>query len=213
MTVRAEFVTSAAAAAGLPRDGAPEIALVGRSNVGKSALINALAGRAIARTSATPGKTRLINVYRVAGGLDRPFYLVDLPGYGYARGAKRDTRAFQAIARVYAGARWSPDAPGGPAAGALLLVDARHPGLENDLAAHDWLASLGRPAAVVATKLDKLTRAERPRATRILETAFNGPVLPVSVASGEGLKELWRLIDRLLSKHPPRLKPRQASST
>jgi GTP-binding protein len=225
--VLAEFVTSGAAAADLPRDGAPEIALVGRSNVGKSSLINALAGRVVARTSATPGKTRLINIYRVAlrepqgdperrrrvaGALERTFYFVDLPGYGYARGG-RSAESFQALAQVYVNARWHPDAAGGPATGALLLVDARHPGLDNDLAAYDWLATLAQPAAVVATKMDKLTRTERQRVGRTLETAFNGPVLPVSAASGEGLKELWRLIDRLLSKHPPKLNPRQASST
>jgi GTP-binding protein len=210
-----EFVTSAVAAADLPRDGAPELALVGRSNVGKSSLINALAGRPVARTSATPGKTRLINVYRCARegrGGDRRFYLVDLPGYGYARGA-RDGQAFQALAQVYVDARWRSGTAAGARAAALLLVDIRHPGLDNDLAAYDWLAALEAPAAVVATKLDKLTRAERPRARKRLEAAFNGPVLPVSAASGEGLKELWTLIDRLLSKHPPRLNPRQASST
>lgn len=211
MTVRAEFVTSAAAVGDLPRDGAPEIALAGRSNVGKSSLINALAGKTVARTSATPGKTRLLNVYRVVPGQDRggrTFYLIDLPGYGYARGARADP-SFQALARSYAEARWASG--GAPQAGALLLVDARHPGLENDLAAYDWLASLGCPAAVVATKLDKLTRAERPRVRLALETAFNGPVLSVSAASGEGLKDLWKLIDRLLSRQPPRLHPRRPS--
>jgi GTP-binding protein len=208
--VSAEFVTSGASAADLPRDGAPEIALVGRSNVGKSSLINKLAGRSIARTSATPGKTRLINVYRVeasAGSRGRTFYLVDLPGYGYARGTG-SAESFQTLAHAYAASRWQ-DADA-RARSALLLVDARHPGLENDLAAYDWLASLACPAAVVATKIDKLSRAERRRATAELETAFNGPVLAVSAASGEGLKDLWQLIDRLLSKHPPRLTPRQA---
>jgi GTP-binding protein len=208
----AEFVTSAVSAADLPRDGVPEIALVGRSNVGKSSLINALAGRVVARTSATPGKTRLINVYRFAAPESqrkRTFYLVDLPGYGYSRGAGSEA-SFQALAEAYAAARWDSSRHASSTTAALLLVDARHPGLENDCAAYDWLATLGRPAAVVATKVDKLTRAERQRASRKLDTAFNGPVLPVSAASGEGLKDLWQLIDRLLSKHPPRLNPRQA---
>ena len=212
MIVRAEFVTSAVSAADLPRDRAPEIALLGRSNVGKSSIINALAGRVVARTSATPGKTRLINVYRFAvqeSRRERTFYLVDLPGYGYARGAGSEA-SFQALAEAYAAARWDSSRQGPSTTAALLLVDARHPGLENDCAAYDWLVTLGRPAAVVATKLDKLTRAERQRASRKLDTAFNGPVLPVSAASGEGLKDLWQLIDRLLSKHPPRLNPRQA---
>jgi len=234
IAARAEFVTSAAAVADLPA-GFPEVALVGRSNVGKSSLINALAGRAIARTSATPGKTRLLNVYRVVprqGQGGRAFHLVDLPGYGYTRvpppghgrqargGAHRSPSGdggpsaegdFRALAAAYAGARWADGRDEVPEAAALLLVDARHPGLENDLAAYDWLASLGCPAAVVATKLDKLTRAERPRARLALETAFHGPVVPTSAATGEGLKDLWRLIDRLLSRQPPKLPPRHPS--
>jgi GTP-binding protein len=86
LIIDATFVTSAATASGLPRDGLAEMALVGRSNVGKSSLINALVRQRVARTSAAPGKTRLANVYRVARGGAEPFYLVDLPGYGYARG-------------------------------------------------------------------------------------------------------------------------------
>src|SRR5207253_3285829 len=88
LKIVAEFVTSAVAAADLPRDGAAEVALVGRSNVGKSSLINALVRQRVARTSATPGKTRLANVYRVTRGGGAPFHLLDLPGYGYARAPK-----------------------------------------------------------------------------------------------------------------------------
>jgi GTP-binding protein len=209
VSVQAEFVASAARASDLPWDGAPEIALVGRSNVGKSSIINALAARKVARTSATPGKTRTINIYRV-DGRSPAFYIVDLPGYGYAPGGE-SVRSFQALARVYADSRWREGREEGRRprrAAALLLVDVRHPGLDNDLAAYDWLADLGPPAAVVGTKVDKLTRAERSRARYALETAFNGPVLPVSAASGEGLKELWKLIDRLLSNQPSKLTPR-----
>jgi GTP-binding protein len=210
--IDATFVTSAAGPEGFPRDGTPEVAMVGRSNVGKSSLINALTGLRVARTSATPGKTRLVNIFRVTGATDRPFLLVDLPGFGYARGAR--DRAFEALTEAYfLGRRGRPgaDSQGDDEASrraAVLLVDARHPGLDNDLAAYDWLAGLDRPAAVVATKIDKLTRAERTRGQQALESAFNGPVLPVSAVSGEGLKDLWRLIARLLSNHPPRLTPR-----
>jgi GTP-binding protein len=209
--VEAEFVTSAADAPGFPRDGTPELALVGRSNVGKSTLVNALTGTKLARTSAAPGKTRLVNVFRVRHALPKPFCLVDLPGFGYARGGSASAEAFEQLTAAYFESRAAAgSAPGLPStAGSLLLVDARHPGLEKDLAAFDWLAALGSPAAVVATKIDKLTRAERTRAERTLDTAFNGPVLPVSAATGEGLKDLWTLIARLLSNHhPPRLTPR-----
>ena len=92
---------SAAAAADLPRDGLAEIALVGRSNVGKSTLINALVRQRVARTSAAPGKTRLANIYRVARGGANPFYLVDLPGYGYARGGRASAVEFEKLTHVF----------------------------------------------------------------------------------------------------------------
>src|SRR5580765_8399832 len=97
MRISAEFVTSAAGADGFPRDRLPEVALVGRSNVGKSSLINALVRRPLARTSAAPGKTRLANFYRVQRGTAPAVALVDLPGYGYARGGDPAAREFQRL--------------------------------------------------------------------------------------------------------------------
>jgi GTP-binding protein len=199
----AEFVTSAAAdARGIPRDGLPQIALVGRSNVGKSTLINALCRRTIARTSAAPGKTRLANVYRVELELAgrRALYLVDLPGYGYARGGEVGSRELTAVAEAYFEARAEPRAPSpeprAPSREALLLVDSRHPGLDADRQAYGWLSSIGVKPQVVATKVDKLSRAERSRNLRDLERAFERPALPVSAATGEGLDALWALIVR-----------------
>ena len=201
-----EFVVSAARLEDLPRDRAPELALIGRSNVGKSSLINALVKRTVARTSNTPGKTRLANVYRVRPAGARPFYLVDLPGYGHTD-ARQGREAFDAVTRMYfagvEGAR--PARRVRETLGAvLLLVDARHPGMASDLAARAWLASLGIEWVVVATKIDKLSRAERIRSLAELERIVQVPVLPTSAETGEGREELWRLILRCVNLKPPR---------
>ena len=207
MNIEASFVLSAASAGDLPRDGLAEIALVGRSNVGKSSLINALVRQRVARTSAAPGKTRLANVYRVTRGGGAAFYLLDLPGFGYARAPKdRRGAATPAAARQASAAEFEAivravfqRAPAG-----LLLVDARHPGLESDIAAWTWMREAAGTSAVVATKTDKLGRGERSRALRTFESVLETSVLPVSAATGEGLDELWTLIDRILSNSHPR---------
>jgi GTP-binding protein len=190
--ISAEFVTSAAGAGDFPRDRLPELALVGRSNVGKSSLINALVRKAVARTSAAPGKTRLANFYRVQRGSAPALYLVDLPGYGYARGGEPAAKEFQRLTEAYFGR------PGARAV--LLLVDSRHPGLESDLDAWAWVQSQPCPSGVIGTKVDKLSRAERTRHARELQSLFEIPVPLVSAVSGEGLDELWKMIARLPSQ-------------
>ena len=195
--ISAEFVTSAAAGgstAGIPRDGLPQLAMTGRSNVGKSTLLNALCRSKVARTSAAPGKTRLANVYRLTvegGGPGKwGLYLVDLPGYGYARGGADAAEELREVAEAYFAAA-------GPRAAALLLIDSRHPGLEADRQAAHWVSAMGVDYRVVATKIDKLSRAERARNMKALELTLGMPPLPVSAASGEGMDTLWKTIASL----------------
>jgi GTP-binding protein len=206
--IDAAFVTSAAGASGLPHGDLPEVAFIGRSNVGKSSLINALVRQRLARTSAAPGKTRLANVFRVKRGAARPFHLVDLPGYGYARGGDESVRAFDELTRGY----FERDGQDGARIAALLLVDSRHPGLQRDIDAWRWLQQTIERCTLVATKIDKLARGERIRATRQLESVFETSVLPVSADTGEGLDELWRMIDRLANNPEEPAPPRRLRS-
>src|SRR3954462_8367390 len=161
MKIAASFVRSAADTKGLPRDGLADLAPAGRSNVGKSTLINALVRQRLARTSAAPGKTRLAPVYRVQRGAGSPFYLVDLPGYGYARGGAGSAREFAELTRTYF-------ARGAAMPAALLLVDSRHPGLDSDVEACRWVRQTVDRCAIAASKVDKLARGERIRALRQL---------------------------------------------
>lgn len=211
----AEFVRSVGADSTLPDPRVPQVSLIGRSNVGKSTLINALARRKIARAGGAPGTTRLLNVYRIVLARRRgELLLIDLPGYGYARGGTESTRVFDRLTERYFRRSPEPDADragsGGPAEppprapkGAVLLVDVRHPGLESDRDALRWLTGLGLPLAVAATKIDRLSRSARQAKLRAHEKALAHPVLPVSAKRGDGLAELWTAVLALADDAPP----------
>jgi len=205
------FVTSASVAGprdGVLRDDIPQFAFVGRSNVGKSSLLNALMRQKLARTSAAAGKTRQTNIYQItiAAGLGHPSawsaYLVDLPGYGYARGGHESVNEMAAVVEAYfaAGRRPSPERavstkPRG--GGIFLLVDSRHPGIASDNEAYKWIVTNAAMPHVIATKVDKLSRAERTRNLRALADAFGQTPLAVSSDTGEGLDDLRRLMANL----------------
>jgi len=181
-------VISAARAADLPRDGLAEIAMVGRSNVGKSSLINALTRQKIARTSAAPGKTRLANVYRVEYGSTAPFYLADLPGYGYAKLSKAISAEWPKFIEPYLQERETLEL-------SIVLIDANIPAQAPDRHLIDFLRGAGRDFLVVATKADKLSGNKLRSALAALgrDHGIDTP-LPYSAKTGDGRAELWREI-------------------
>jgi GTP-binding protein len=160
----------------------PEVAFIGRSNVGKSSLLNALTGRkGLARVSATPGKTQTMNVFRLPA-----FYLIDLPGYGFAKASKVNRAAYRKLVEGYLTKRPT-------LAGVVWLLDSRHEPSKDDLAFQELLAGSGRPALAVLTKADKLTRSEQGAQPRAIAGALGLPedqVQLVSSTDGMGIADL-----------------------
>ena len=174
-----------------PRDPRPEIALSGRSNVGKSSLINTMLGRkALARVSSTPGKTITINYYDI----DRQMYLVDLPGYGYAKRSQESKRSWSSLTEDYFLKNPSSDA----IKLVIQLIDARVGPTEDDVMMINWLIEQDVPFVVVATKTDKLSKTELARQLDSFEEDyFKGTgidVIPFSSVTRDGKDELWRRI-------------------
>ncbi|HLU65292.1 MAG TPA: ribosome biogenesis GTP-binding protein YihA/YsxC [Kofleriaceae bacterium] len=190
---RAEFVTSASAPGGFPRPELPEFAFAGRSNVGKSSLLNALVGVAgLARTSRTPGRTRLLNWFRVEPPTGKPVAFVDLPGYGYAKVSRDMRQAWQPLVESYLTA-------GRDLRGVFVLVDARRGADREERELIDYLTGLNVPAQVVLTKADKLPKSKRKPAAAAARRELGLPRDPIlaSAPEREGLADLWRVIARL----------------
>jgi GTP-binding protein len=186
----ADYVRSAHRPEDFIRDGKPEIAFVGRSNVGKSSLLNALAGsRKLARTGSTPGRTRAVNYFLVDGR----YYLVDLPGYGYARASRDDRERLARVSERYL----ESDAPVGGRR-VVLLVDGKVGATPLDVVALRFLASTAAAVVVAATKADRVARGQRERQRRAIRASLDlsdsTPLIFVSAETGEGLNELWREI-------------------
>jgi GTP-binding protein len=173
----------------------PEVAIAGRSNVGKSSIINCLvARRGLARTSATPGRTRQLNFFLV----NDAFVLVDLPGYGFAVGPESERRAWGPLVETYLAERPT-------LRGVLVVVDARRGVEDEEAELLAYLAALAKPATVIATKLDKVGR----NAARATVAALRGelgavPVVGFSARTGEGRRELWRVVSAWTGVVPPR---------
>ena len=181
--MKSEFVTSAGGAEGFPPRGLPEVAFLGRSNVGKSSLINALTGqKGLAFTSSTPGRTQTINFYRI----DEKLYFVDLPGYGYARVPPGCQDQWKKWIDHYLENRETLRL-------SCLILDARRGWMEKDLDLKQWLEYRGRPYLVVATKIDKLNQSEQERGLRAIRQEGVEP-LPFSARTGRGVREIWQAI-------------------
>jgi GTP-binding protein len=199
MDVRhADFIKSAVRATDYPVSELPEIAFAGRSNVGKSSLINVLVNRKnLVRASSTPGRTQLINFFDVDGRL----VLVDLPGYGYAKAPPEVRRQWGPMIETYLSSRPNLKA-------VVLILDIRRTPSRGDLDMLGWLESYGIPPIIVLTKCDKLTRNARARQTGVIAAAVQrdrGLLLPFSALSREGRERIWEEIERLAVITPPSL--------
>ncbi len=185
-----QFMLSSLSAEHFPAPDVPEIAFLGRSNVGKSSLLNALVGEKAARVSQTPGRTRAINFFDVLDESQRPrFRLADLPGYGYAKISRSISAGWPAFIEPYLADRETLRL-------CICLVDSNVPPQKSDMQLIAWLRSAGREFVIVATKIDRLSGNERPRNLKALKEGLEiDGILPASAKTGYGIKELWARIE------------------
>ncbi len=186
---QAEFVTSVGTGSAYPPAERAEIAIVGKSNVGKSSLINHLCGnKKLAKTSQTPGKTRLINFFL----LNRDFYLVDLPGYGFARASKTEQAGWGSLMEQYLSS--------GRVQHLFLLIDIRHAPTAEDRQMFEWVLYYGLPFTLIATKADKIAKSKRRQAANQAAKLLGAPpaAIPYSSESGDGKEAVLERIGQIL---------------
>jgi GTP-binding protein len=190
--IQAEFVISAVSDRDFPREGIPEVAFAGRSNVGKSSLINRLVGHGkLARTSSTPGKTQSINYYR----LNRTFFFVDLPGFGYAKAGKFAVCKWKDLIERYFNIQST-------IALVIQLVDSRIGPTGMDIQLSEWLDELQLSRIVVATKSDKLSNNQKSLQSRLISSSMGGRSIVMSSAkTGEGCRTIWKQVQQVTSKN------------
>ena len=192
----ARFIISAARPEQFPRGAETEIAFLGRSNVGKSSLLNALVGAAedrvvkLAATSSQPGRTQLINFFEIEGGLR----FVDLPGYGFAKVPPEISRRWKGLIESYLLGRRNLGL-------AILLLDARRGWMEKDVELRNWLETHQLPFIVAVTKIDKLkSQKERHESRTLLRDGYAGEMLECSALTGRGVREIWQVISKTQNK-------------
>ncbi|WP_048600677.1 ribosome biogenesis GTP-binding protein YihA/YsxC [Rubeoparvulum massiliense] len=190
----AELIISAVKESQYPGGQLPELAIVGRSNVGKSSFINAMLQRKkLARASAKPGKTRTLNFYRI----NQRFFFVDLPGYGYAQVSQEEKQKWAQFIEAYLSQREH-------LIGVIQVVDLRHPPSKDDIVMFDWLQAMEVPTIVVATKADKLPRSKLQQHQKViretLEMKKETPLLLFSAETGSGREEAWSIIESFLGE-------------
>lgn len=209
MRVLARFILAASDEKHFPAPGLPEIAFLGRSNVGKSSVINSLVGTKLARTSSTPGRTRSINFFEIRwAGKPRPeMIFADLPGYGYAKISRSISEEWPRFVEPYLQQRPT-------LALCIALVDANVPPQESDRKLLDFLNASGREFLVVATKVDRLSNNQRNNTMRILAEEYPAARLqPFSAKTGAGRDDLWKRIRQTASLDTTAMDDSQTAST
>jgi GTP-binding protein len=189
----AELETVCGPTSQLPHNTQPEVAFTGKSNVGKSSLINSLMNRkSLARTSAQPGKTQTLNFYH----LNNEIYLVDLPGYGYAKSSKVEREKWGEMIERYITSSEQLEV-------VFLLIDIRHDPTKNDIEMYNWLKYMEMQTIVIATKSDKLKKHEIQKSVKNIERCLNAEdddliIVPYSSVTKEGREEIWDFFDQIL---------------